>query len=81
MQQQRGAKPGTGPEADEVDDQTQVAALERRIEDLEALLEALQDSVHREMSRQGREIDALITKTQAPEMARALGAYSRERGL
>lgn len=81
MQQQRGAKPETGPDADEVDDQTRLKELERRVQELEALLEALQDSVHREMSRQGKEIDALIAKTQAPEMARALGRYSREHGL
>jgi uncharacterized coiled-coil protein SlyX len=81
MQQQRGAKPEAGPDADAVDDQARIAALERRVEELEALLEALQDSVHRELSRQGKEIDALTAKTQAPQMARALGRYSREHGL
>ncbi len=51
------------------------------MEQLEALLEGLQDSIHREAIRQDKAIEALDAKTQAPEMARALGKYSRERGL
>jgi hypothetical protein len=50
------------------------------VEALEALLEGLQDSVHRETTRQDREIAALDEKTQAP-VARALGKYPREHGL
>jgi uncharacterized protein YlxW (UPF0749 family) len=67
----------TEPDAD----QRRIAALEQRVEELEAQLEGLQDSVHREMTRQSQELRALAARTEPPEMARALGKYSRERGL
>jgi uncharacterized coiled-coil protein SlyX len=87
MRQRRDAKleaDAAGADAGETeldDDQRRIVALERRVEELEALLEGLQDAVHREMTRQSRELAALAARTQAPEMARALGKYSRERGL
>jgi vacuolar-type H+-ATPase subunit I/STV1 len=81
VQQRRNAKAETGSDAGEVDPGRRIRALERRVDQLEALLEGLQDSVHREMTRHDREIEALDEKTRAPEMARALGKYSRERGL
>lgn len=62
-------------------DQRRIAELEHRVDELEALLEGLQDSVHRETIRLGRELDALAARTQAPEIARALDRYSRERGI
>ena len=49
--------------------------------ELEALLESLQDSVYRETTRLGREVSALGARTEAPELARALEKYSRERGF
>ena len=79
---QRGdAKTESGSHPDEIDRERRIGALEQRVEQLEALLEGLQDSIHREAIRQDKAIEALDTKTQAPEMARALGKYSRERGL
>jgi hypothetical protein len=81
IQQRRKAETETGPEADAVDHDRRIRALEQRIEQLETLLEGLQDSVHRGVTRHDREIEALDEKTQAPEVARALGKYSRERGL
>jgi hypothetical protein len=33
------------------------------------------------MARHDKEIETLEAKTQAPELARALGKYSREHGL
>jgi hypothetical protein len=78
IRQRRNAKTETGSHPDEVD---RIGALEQRVEQLEALLEGLQDSIHREAIRQDKAIEALDAKTQAPEMARALGKYSRERGL
>jgi hypothetical protein len=83
IRQRRDAKPDAGADANETepDDQRRIAALEQRVEELEALLEGLQDAVHRELTRQSRELGALAARTQAPEMARALDKYRRERGL
>src|SRR5919197_5619188 len=78
IQQRRHAEAETRPEVEEVDHDRRIRALEQRVEELEALLEGLQDSVHRETTRQEREIAALDEKTQAPAVARALGQYSRE---
>ena len=81
IRQRRNAKTETGSRPDEVGREPRIDALEQRVEQLEALLEGLQDSIHREAIRQDKAIEALDAKTQAPEMARALGKYSRERGL
>jgi hypothetical protein len=58
-----------------------IAALERRIEHLEALVEGLQDAVHRQSARQEREIEELERKTGPAEMTRSLDRHARERGL
>jgi hypothetical protein len=81
IRQRRDTGQDTASDADETDDQRRIAALEQRVEELEALLEGLQDSVHREMVRHDRQIGALTERTEAPEMARALDRYSRERGI
>ena len=81
VEQRRRAKTETSSDAGEVDHERRIGTLEQRVQQLEALLEALQDSMHREASRQDEELEALEAKTQAPEMARALGKYSREHGL
>jgi len=81
IQQGRSEKTERPSDPDRVDNDQRIRALERRVEELESLLEGLQDSVHRETARQGREIEALEAKTQAPVVARALDRYSRERGL
>jgi hypothetical protein len=81
VQQRRHANTEAGSDAGELDHERRVGALEQRVRQLEALLEGLQDSIHRETTRQDEAIEALEAKTQAPEMARALGKYSRERGL
>jgi len=64
-----------------VDQERRIGALEQRMDRLEALLEGLQDSIHREITRQEKTIAALNARTQPPELARALSKYSRERGL
>jgi vacuolar-type H+-ATPase subunit I/STV1 len=56
-------------------------ALERRIEQLEAALEGLQDAMHRESTRQGDEITALRRRTEPGEMARSLSDDARKRGI
>jgi hypothetical protein len=81
IQQRRSASAATGAPAGEADQERRIGALEQRVEYLESLLEGLQDSVHREAARHEREMKALEAKTQAPEMARAIDKYSRERGV
>jgi hypothetical protein len=48
---------------------------------LEALVEGLQDSVHREAARHDKEMRALEARTQPSEVARTLERYSREHGV
>jgi hypothetical protein len=81
IRQRRDTGQEIAPDADAADDHRRIADLEQRVDELEALLEGLQDSVHREMVRHDREIGALTERTHAPEMARALDRYSRERGI
>jgi uncharacterized coiled-coil protein SlyX len=63
------------------DHESRLAALERRIEHLEALVEGLQDAVYRQAARQEKDIDALQRKTGAAEMTRSLGRHARKKGL
>jgi uncharacterized coiled-coil protein SlyX len=58
-----------------------LTTLERRVADLEALLEGLQDSVHREAVRREGDIEELRRKTHPGEIARALGEHGRKHGL
>ena len=58
-----------------------IEALEERVDQLEALLEGLQDSVHREAVREGRRIGALEKRTEPAEISRALSRDARERGI
>lgn len=58
-----------------------IEALERRIDQLEALLEGLQDAVHRESVREGGRIGALEKRSEPSEISRALSRDARERGL
>lgn len=81
IQQGRSERTERASDPERADHEQRIRALEGRVEELESLLEGLQDSVHREAARQGREIEALEAKTQAPAVARALDRYSRERGL
>ena len=81
IQQRRSVKTATGPQAGEDDRERRVRELEQRVEYLEALVEGLQDSVHREAARQDKEMRALKARTQPSEVARALGRYSREHGV
>jgi hypothetical protein len=70
--------PADEPQADY---ESRLAAVERRLDHLEALLEGLQDAVHRQTVRQEREIGELERKTDAAEMTRSLDRHARERGL
>jgi hypothetical protein len=58
-----------------------IESLEKRVDQLEALLEGLQDSVHRESVREGGRIGALEKRTEPSEISRALSRDVRERGI
>jgi hypothetical protein len=68
---------GDGPHGDG----QRIEALERRVNHLESLVEGLQDAVHRESVRRGKEIEGLEEKTEPGEMTRALSRDARERGI
>lgn len=53
----------------------------RRLDRLEAMVEGLQDAVHRDAQRQDQRIDDLNQRTQPGEMAKALSDDARKRGL
>jgi uncharacterized coiled-coil protein SlyX len=59
----------------------QLAMLERRVAHLETMIEGLQDSVHREITRTNDQIDRLRKRTEPGELSRALSEEARSRGL
>ena len=61
--------------------QERLQALESRVTQLEQLVQGLQDSVHREASRQGKRIAELETRTQPAALGKALSEDARVRGL
>ena len=73
--------PDAAPQASGAGHERRIAALEERIDQLEALLEGLQDAVHRESVREGARIGALEERTEPSEISRALNRDARERGL
>ena len=62
-------------------DRDRMQALETRIAHLEALLQGLQDSVHRESSRQAKRITELEARVQPGPLGKALSDDARARGL
>jgi predicted methyltransferase MtxX (methanogen marker protein 4) len=62
-------------------DAERVHALERRVADLEELVQGLQDSVYRESLRQSELISKLQSQVQPAAIAAALSKDARERGL
>ena len=56
-------------------------ALQARIEHLEQLVEALQDSVYRESERHGKRIAELEARIEPGVLSVALSTDARERGL
>jgi TolA-binding protein len=61
--------------------QDRLLALESRVTQLEQLVQGLQDSVHREASRQGKRIAELESRTQPAALGKALSDDARARGL
>lgn len=58
-----------------------IEVLEQRVDQLEALLEGLQDAVHRESVREDKRIATLEKRSEPAEVSRALSQDARERGL
>jgi hypothetical protein len=69
------------PKAPDTRHERRIEVLEGRVDQLEALLEGLQDAVHRGSVREGERIDALEKRTEPSEISRALSRDARERGL
>jgi hypothetical protein len=82
VQLRRGRRaPDAAPQAAAAGHERRIEALEERVDRLEALLEGLQDAVHRESVREGGRIGALEKRTEPSEISRALNRDARERGL
>jgi uncharacterized coiled-coil DUF342 family protein len=62
-------------------DPTELEALQRRINELEQLVQGLQDSVHRESRRLTKRVADLEARTQPAALGEALSRDARERGL
>jgi hypothetical protein len=62
-------------------DAASMADLERRVTHLEAMIEGLQDAVHRETIRTKEELQDLRHRTEPAEISKALSRDARERGL
>jgi hypothetical protein len=58
-----------------------LASLEARIAHLEGLLEGLQDSVHRESTRQSARLAELEARLEPEALAVTLSRHAREHGL
>ncbi|MHB8658042.1 MAG: hypothetical protein ACYC91_08830 [Solirubrobacteraceae bacterium] len=69
------------PEVASEPDTSSVGALQVRVEHLEHLLEALQDSVHRQSERHERRISELEAQIQPEALSVALSRDARERGI
>jgi hypothetical protein len=59
----------------------ELRALEARITQLEALVQGLQDSVHRDSTRQSKRIAELEARIDPAALRQALSEDGRERGL
>ncbi len=79
----RTATPPDGPAPSDARDSQpeRLQALEARVAHLEQLLEALQDSVHRESERHADLIAALQAQVAPGAMSAALAEDARNRGL
>jgi hypothetical protein len=72
---------GSAPPTPDAGHERRIEVLEERVDQLEALLEGLQDAVHRESVREGERIGELEKRTEPSEISRALNRDARERGL
>jgi hypothetical protein len=80
VQQRRAGAPDPNPSED-AGQGDRIAALERRIDQLESLVEGLQDAIHRDSVRRNRSIEELEAKTEPAEIMRSLERHTREKAL
>jgi hypothetical protein len=73
--------PDTAAQAPAAGHERRIEVLEQRVGQLEALLEGLQDAVHRESVREGGRIEALEKRSEPAEISRSLSRDARERGI
>jgi hypothetical protein len=64
-----------------VDSELRITKLEARVEHLDAALEGLQDSIHRQFVLEHNQIAELTRRTEPHEMARALSEDARRHGV
>jgi hypothetical protein len=69
------------PRRDQEDLGDRLGAIEKRLTHLEAMIEGLQDAVHREAVRQEKKIEQLQRDADPSAIRRALGRDAREHGL
>jgi hypothetical protein len=75
------ARTSPPPEVRSGADVDRFGALATRVDHLEQLLQALQDSVHRDSERYGKRITELEAQIQPAALGAALSKDARERGL
>ena len=80
-QLRRSADVAEAHEAVTKPEQDELRALEARIEHLEQLVQGLQDSVHRESSRQAKRIADVEARLEPAVLGKALSDDARARGL
>lgn len=81
IQLRRRLPPVRRVKAQAMDVEARVKTLENRLTHLEAAVEGLQDSVHRQAVRQDLALRDLERRSQPGEIRRALNADARRRGL
>lgn len=80
LQRNQQLDTGTTDEAPSSVEQ-RLEAVERRLAHMEAMIEGLQDSVHRESTRRASQIAELDRNTQPDVIRRALDKDARRRGI
>lgn len=58
-----------------------IQSLETRVTHLEAMIEGLQDAVHREATRSNTRLDEMERNIEPSELSRRINKDARERGL
>jgi hypothetical protein len=81
VQQRRAVAPEPETAAEEPDEGRRLDALQDRVAHLEALVEGLQDSIHRDAVRRDRILEEIKETTEPATMMRSLERHSRERAL
>jgi hypothetical protein len=82
VRQRIGRLAGVGRTAKRADeDRRRLERVEKRLDHLEALVEGLQDAVHRDSIRHEERMSQLERKTEPDALAKALSDDTRRRGI